>query len=243
MASSPRAADEDREACEQRLLRLVEHVVAPGDRAAQRLLPFGKVAGAAGEQSKAVLEPAQHRFGREDPDARRRQLDGQRQPIEAHADLGHRRRVVVRDVEIGLHGARSLDEERDCLELRELREWRQVGGIGEAERRNRILLLAGDVEDAAAAGQDGEVRAGSKEGVDRRRRVGHLLEVVEDEQHAPLADVVDQPIDRAAPATLGKAERLADGGRYELRLGDGRQLDEEDALREGAQASGPPPRG
>ena len=76
-------------------------------------------------------------FGREDPDARRRQLDGQRQPIEAHADLGHGRCVVVRDVEIGLHGARSLDEERDCLELRELREWRQVGGIGEAERRNR----------------------------------------------------------------------------------------------------------
>ena len=62
MASSPRAADEDRQAREQRPLRLVEHVVAPGDRAAQRLLPFGKVAGAAGEQPEAVLEPAQHRL-------------------------------------------------------------------------------------------------------------------------------------------------------------------------------------
>ncbi len=88
-----------------------------------------------------------------------------------------------------------------------------------------------------------EVRAGSQERVDRWRRIGHLLEVVQHQQHAPLADVVDQPIDRAAARPLGEAERLADGRRDELRLGDRRQLDEEDAVREGCRANGPRPRG
>ena len=125
----PRAAHEHRQAGEQRPLRLFEHVVAPRDRAAQGLLALGEVAGAAGEQSETVLEPAEHRLRREDSDARRRQLDGQRQAVEAHADLRHGRRVLVGHVEVGLHGARALDEQRDGLELRELGERRQVRGI------------------------------------------------------------------------------------------------------------------
>ena len=153
--------------------------MAPGDRAAQGLLALWKIAGAARQQPEAVLEPAEHRLRGEDADAGRGQLDGKRQPVEPHADLCDRRRVLVRHVEVGLHGARALDEERHGLELRELREWRQVGRIREAERRYRVLLLAGDVQDAAAARHDGQVRAGGQERIDRWRRIGHLLEVVQ----------------------------------------------------------------
>ena len=168
--------------------------------------------------AEAVLEPAEHRLRREDSDARRRQLDGQRQAVESHADLGHGRRVLVGDLEVGLHRAGALDEERDRLELRELGERREVRRVGQAERRNRVLLLARHAQHAAAARQDGQVRAGRQQRVDRWRRVDHLLEVVEHQQHPPLADVVDQPIDRAAPPAVRKAERLGDRGGDELRL-------------------------
>ena len=89
-------------AAEQPLLRFVEQVVAPGDRAAQRLLAFGQIARAAGEDLQAALQSSQHRRGRQRLDARRRQLDGQRQPVEAIADLGNRARVLAGQREVGL---------------------------------------------------------------------------------------------------------------------------------------------
>ena len=45
----PTAVDENREACEQRLLRLGEQVVTPGDRRLQGALAFVDVAAAAGQ--------------------------------------------------------------------------------------------------------------------------------------------------------------------------------------------------
>ena len=47
------ASDEDREATEEALLLIVEQVVAPGDRVAERPLTLGQVAGAAGQQRQA----------------------------------------------------------------------------------------------------------------------------------------------------------------------------------------------
>ena len=69
-----------------------EQVVAPGDRVAHRLLPGGQVARAAGQQRQPPLQPGEQRRRREDLDARGGQLDGQRQAVQAAADLGDRRR-------------------------------------------------------------------------------------------------------------------------------------------------------
>ena len=82
------AAGEGAEPREELFLAVVEEVVAPGERVAQRLLPRGKVACAAGQKLQALAEPLQHRFGREQRDPRRRQLERERQPVEAYATAG-----------------------------------------------------------------------------------------------------------------------------------------------------------
>jgi hypothetical protein len=53
------AAREDAEPREQTLLLLAQQVVAPLDRRAQRALPFGRVAGAAGQHRQSPVEPCE----------------------------------------------------------------------------------------------------------------------------------------------------------------------------------------
>ena len=57
------AADEHGEPREQPPLALVEQVVAPGDRAAQRLLALRQVARAGRQDAELVLEPLEDRLG------------------------------------------------------------------------------------------------------------------------------------------------------------------------------------
>ncbi len=66
----------------QALLCRIEQVVAPLDRGAQRALPLGQVAGAAGEQVEALAEPRQDRLRRQELHARSRELERERQPVE-----------------------------------------------------------------------------------------------------------------------------------------------------------------
>ena len=57
-------AGEDRQPVQQQPARLVEDVVAPGDRAAEGLLALWQVARAGGEQVELVLEAGEDRVGR-----------------------------------------------------------------------------------------------------------------------------------------------------------------------------------
>ena len=130
-----------------------EQVVAPVDRRAERLLARRLVARPAGEQLEAPLEPGEQRLRREQLRARGRELDRERQAVEADADLGDRGRVRGRHGEVGLDRLRALDEERDRVVLRELLELRQVRRVGQAERRHLELVLAGEPERRAARGE------------------------------------------------------------------------------------------
>ena len=231
-------AHEDRQAREHGAIGGVEHVVAPGDRPAQGLLPGGEVAAAALEQPEPPLEARQHRLRREDPDPRRRQLDRQREPVEADADLRHRRGVLVGHLEARLDRSCALDEEGDGLVLREAIERREMRRVRQAERWNRVLLLAGDAQRAAAARQHGEVRRRRQQIRDRGSGGDDLLEVVEDEQHAAIRDVLRQPLGSAAAGPVCEAQLLGDRGGDELGLGDRRELDEEHAVGMVVQRSG-----
>ena len=105
--------------------------------------------------------------GREQLDPRGRELDGQRHAVQAGGDRGHRRRVLVRDRERRPDGDRPLDEQADRRVLADrgrveparaagqvhpLRpdRWRGSGGVGQP--RDRVLLLAGDVQRGPARG-------------------------------------------------------------------------------------------
>jgi hypothetical protein len=88
------------------------------------------------QQLEPARHPRQQRRGREQLDPCRRQLDGERQPVQPMADLGHRGRILICDGELWLHCLRLLGEQghsrvlggeferrqavwsrRDCLKL------------------------------------------------------------------------------------------------------------------------------
>ena len=139
-------------------------------------------------RSRRLLEPGEQRLGREQLGARGGKLDREREAVEADADLGDRRRVRVRDGEVGLHGAGALDEERDRLVLRERRDLGQMRGVGQVERRHRELVLAGEVHGDAARDEQLQLRRSREQVGERGRRLDEVLEVVEDEQQPLLGE-------------------------------------------------------
>ena len=89
------AAGEHRQPLEHPLLVVEQQLVAPVDDGAQRLLPRQRRPGAAGEQAEPIVEAGRDLLDRERTRAGRGELDGERQPVEAGADLRHRREDVV----------------------------------------------------------------------------------------------------------------------------------------------------
>ena len=176
------AAAEAGQALEQVPARLVEQVVAPGDRAAQGALPLGHVARPGGEQLELALQPGEDRVGRQKPDAGRRQLDRQRHAVEAGADPGHCHGVGPIEAEARASRHRPLDEQPDGVvaeqSLRLDRPRRRSGPADPPFRREpvqvgwhgqpveRELVLAGQVEDRPAGDHEAQSRA--RPGGDRR---------------------------------------------------------------------------
>jgi len=149
-----RASDEDGETAKQRLLRRVEEVVTPADGRPQRLLPLRPIAPAAGEEPQAIVKTRQDRLGRQQADARRRQLDGQREPVQLVADLRHHRHVVVREPEPGHHVACPREKEADRGKARQTVYADLPEPVGCSERRHGQHGLLGDAEGLPARGED-----------------------------------------------------------------------------------------
>ena len=87
--------------------------MAPVDQRAQRLLARKRVAAAAGEHAEALVEPLAQLLQAEHLDARRRQLDRERNAVQAPADVGDDRRVFVGQRKALVGRLRAIDEERD----------------------------------------------------------------------------------------------------------------------------------
>ena len=155
------AADEHGEPSEEGALLCVQQVVAPRDGPAQGALSLGDIAGAARQERQASVEPGEDCRRIEELGAGRSQFDREREAIEADADGRDRRCVLRVELEVGANGSRALDEERDRIEPGERLGWRHVARAGDAQRRDRILLLAPEVKDLAARRQDGQVGRGS----------------------------------------------------------------------------------
>ena len=150
------AADEDGEAAEEAALGLVQQVVAPGDRVAQRLLTGRQVACAAGQEGKSSLQPADDRLGREQADPGGRQLDRQRQAVQPDADLGDRGGVLVgeREVRPDASRARSRNSATAGVLGDRSRRRQSAARSGQGQRRDGVLVLAAQAERLAAGDQD-----------------------------------------------------------------------------------------
>ena len=109
------AAGEHRQSPEEGLLRRIEQIMTPGDRPSQRLLSLREVPATSGEEREPAVETRQDRFRREESHARRRQLDGEREAVQATTDGDDRFRVLFGQLEVVLHRAGAIDEEADRL--------------------------------------------------------------------------------------------------------------------------------
>ena len=138
-----------------------------------------------------------------------------------------------RQREIGPAGRGALHEQRDRRALHQ--SGRRGGGIGIRERqgRDRELLFAVDVQDQAAGDEDLERRTGVEQLPHQRRRVGHLLEVVHDQQRrSQAAKLLGDRAHQWTVAALTHAEREGHGRCHQPGIGDRRQVDERDAALE-----------
>ena len=107
-------------------------------------------------------------FGRRQrPHPRRRQLDRQGHPIQAAADFGHRRSVVVVDGEIGSSTAGALDEQLDGL-------------VGQRQRRHPPAHFARNADRLTTGGQQRQPRRGTEQRDDQlRARIEQVFAVVQ----------------------------------------------------------------
>src|SRR6185312_15908821 len=106
-----RTGREDREASEKAAFLVVEQVEAPVERLAQRLLARGGVVRAPREERQPFREPLEQPARLERSDAGGRELDRERQSIDAGTDLAHVPLVVGGDREARLERPRALLEE------------------------------------------------------------------------------------------------------------------------------------
>ena len=227
------AAREDGQPAQQRPLGLGEEVVAPVDQRAQRLLAAQRGARAAGEQAEAVAEAVGDLLGRQHRDAGGRQLDRERYPVEPMADLRDRGRVLGGEREAGLDPAGALDEQAHGRVGEHFGRRLRAVGVRGGQRRHTPGALAGDAEQLAAARQDVHLRAAAHQSIgDPRRCLDQVLAVVEHDEGAPLAEVVDQRIERVAAGHLLAADRYQHRVRHDRGVGDRSQLGEPHAAGE-----------
>ena len=99
---------------------------------AQRLLAGGRVARAGAERAERGVQAFGDLGGRQQPAAGGRELDRQRQPVDAPADLRDRGGVAVAEVEVGIVGSRALGEQRDRVDAGQRLGSSGVPGSGSA---------------------------------------------------------------------------------------------------------------
>ena len=141
------------------MLAVVEQVVAPGDRATQRLLPLRQVARAGRQQGEVVLEPGEDLVRRQELDPRGGELDRQRHAVQPGAIPATAGAFALVTAKPGLTApARAMNSRTASYWLSvsrsnsrtrarqvqpvDLREAARVGRGGQAG--DRVLLLAGD---------------------------------------------------------------------------------------------------
>jgi hypothetical protein len=223
---------ENGEAAKEDLLAGGEEVVAPGDGITHRAQPGWLVPWSVAQQRHPGIQPGQHLRWRNERDPRRRQLDGQRQAVEAAADGGHGLRVFRGEGEVGPGRRGAGDEQPHRLGPRHLGERHFLATVGQRQGRQGVPVLAGHPQGSAARDQRRQCRAGGQQTGDEGPGVQHLLEIVEHQERPPLAQKTRQVLLDRAVLALSNAKRLRDARGDERRIADGGKGNEPDAVGE-----------
>jgi hypothetical protein len=173
------------------------------------------------------------RVHRERPQPGGGQLQRQREAVEAGADLDHGLPVRLGEGEARVGGACPVDEQRDRIGPRQVRQWQRRTGCGDRQWRDGQQLLAGDPQRGATGGEDLQCRAGGEEGGDAGGGLDHLLDVVEEKQELTGLERRRHRRGQWPVSAFAHAERLGDRRRHQRRVADGGEVDEDGAVGEG----------
>ena len=213
----PGATAEHAQSAEQDRFLRAEELVTPRERRAKCPVAIRRVARPGRQQGQAAIEPPRDLVDPQPAHARGRELDRQRQTVEPRADEGNGRGILGGRDEVGHDARHAIDEELGRVGL---------DGARQAEGRHRIEVLARQPKLRLAGGDDRQARGAGEQLGQQRRRVEHVLEVVEDEQALPGPEVIGQNGRGWLAADLSHPDRRGDRGRDLSRIGDGRQPDE-----------------
>ena len=150
-AAAIERAGEDRQTPEHRLLRWRQQVERPLDGRPQRPMPLDAGPPAAGQEPQTIVEPLHQIRRREAPGAGGGQLDGERDAVEAAADL-------LDVVPAGVRVERPRGRRRPLVEQLDARPRR-------FQRRDDDELLVAEAEALPRGGEHPDVRAALGDGL------------------------------------------------------------------------------
>ncbi len=167
----------------------VEQVMAPGDRCLEGRLP-GIDAPAGPEEVKPLRQTFEQLGWAEHDRPSRRELERERQIVEASAQRSHHVRIRDR------HAGRSCPTAEECL------------AVGWAHRRHRVDLLAGEAQALPRGHHRGHGRTRGNEVCDRVGGIRQeMLGVVEQQEQSATGEAAREVIDRRASRALADTER------------------------------------
>ena len=183
-----------------------------------------------GNHAQAIIEAGEDLGRRERPDARRRELDGERETIEPSAEASDGHRVRLGELERRARRPRAVDEQADGLGRRDAP--RRRVGCGKRQHGNQPRTLVGHTERLATGGEDAEAGTLVQQPMDEgRTRVDQVLAVVDHEQKLRFAKGVAEGIRVRAAAPVDPEHRRHVSGN-DPRLGDRCELDPRDSVGE-----------
>ena len=173
------------------LLGGAEQLIAPAERGLKRSLPGDRAALGADQQPEPVVQPAVQLGQAERLGTGRGKFDRQRQPVKARHQPGHHgtRLVVQGEVRVELSG--PVNEQRHRL------------------RGHRVARAApfGQRQRLSAGSQDPDVVGGQQHRrAELRRRLQHVLAVVEDQQQLLAGQVRAKRFHDRHPGSLAQAK-------------------------------------
>src|SRR5215217_596292 len=145
------------------------------------------------------MESFRDLFGGKYLDAGCCQLNGQRNSIEAKADLGDGRRIMVREVKTRLRFGRAFDEEPRRLKFHDY----TCGMIGQGQGWHPINRLAIYTKRFAARCNNFELWAGLQKLLsDLCAGFNQMFTIIEDEQKGFVTQIINQDIQQWNPLNL-----------------------------------------
>src|SRR6266702_5791729 len=157
-------------------------MIAPRDGMAQRLLPRWRIPCPTRQDGEPLAQPCEQRLGREQFATSCCQFNRQGQAIEADTNLSERTSVGTGQLERGLDGLGTLQEEGDGGIVRQGISRRKLREVRHGEGWDAEFVFSLDVQHCAAGHEHSEVWAPCKQVGQVWGCCQELLEIVKAEQ-------------------------------------------------------------